>query len=336
MKNATTSVCWSRYLGPVLLILLLLIINRSCKKESSVDLPAQDTWTTFSQSGLSSCSIYSIVQDRNGDIWAGSYGNGLYKYSGGAWTNFTTSNSGLLDNYILSLKVDPDGILWIGAFDGITKLSGTNWSTVTTDAPVLSIEYYKFDHSLFFGLAGTGFINYAGGSFQSYYFLDSTMNYINTIYSDNQNYLWFGTKNGIYRMGSNYKMVAITTSNGLNNNYVKCFFEDSQGRLWVGTFGGTRMQWFQNGIFHNAPYMSGYDQNYNLAISQDMFSSLWFGMISSGALKYNGSIMEPVTTQDGLCGNTIISICRDSQNRMWFGSLSGGISMLQQAMPRNY
>lgn len=317
-------------------ILAILLLLPSCKKESTVELPAGDSWITFSGQGMSAVSIYSIIQDANGNIWAGSYGNGLYRYSDGEWYNYNTSNSGLLDDYVLCLKEDPTGKLWIGAFDGITLLNGSTWFTQATSAPVLSVEYYTYDHSIFFGLAGDGFINYYNGSYESYTFNDSTMNYINSIYSDSQNYLWFGTKNGIYRMNSSYKLTTMRESNGLINNYVKCFFEDNRGRIWIGTFGGSVMQWYQNSTLHNAPYMSGYDLNFNLAISQDMFGNLWFGMISSGALKYNGSIMDPVTTNDGLCDNTILSIFRDNQNRMWFGSYRGGISLLQQAMPRNY
>jgi ligand-binding sensor domain-containing protein len=307
----------------------------ACEKEDTITPPQKDVWTTFRGQGLGDVSVYSIIQDREGTIWAGTYGNGIYKYSNSAWTNLTTSNSPILDDYILCLKEDPAGNIWIGSFDGITKFDGNAWSSVYTSAPVLCAEYYHADHGMYFGLYGGGFLDYIDNQFESWIFNDTSMNRINTLCADSRGYLWFGTKNGIKRMDSDYSLSTFRVRDGLINNFIQNIYEDSRGRLWIGTQGGTVMQWFENDEFHDAPFMNGFDENYIYAISEDLFGNLWFGAISSGVLKYNGSIMEIISPADGLCGNSIISILRDRDNRLWFGGLEGGISCLEQAIQNN-
>ncbi|MBX7169633.1 MAG: hypothetical protein K1X72_01675 [Pyrinomonadaceae bacterium] len=66
--------------------------------------------------GLPSNDIKFIHEDRNGDLWFGTYG-GLSILKDGKFTNYTT-NEGLPSNYLRSMKEDTDGTLWIGSYDG--------------------------------------------------------------------------------------------------------------------------------------------------------------------------------------------------------------------------
>jgi ligand-binding sensor domain-containing protein len=322
-----------------ILLIAGLIGLASCEKEDLSTAPPLDSWTTFNDNGLGDAMVYSIIQDKKGTIWAGTNGNGLYKYSDGDWTHLKSSPATFLDDYIFCLKEEPNGTLWIGSYDGISRFDGQNWSHLYTSTPVLSMDYFKADETMYFGLQGTGFIYYLNSKYYPLQFNDTTLNTINSIFSDSKNFLWLGTKNGIVRYyfdkgNSEYSNVLYRKANGLNTNNVNRIYEDSKGRVWIGTWGGTKMQWFENNAFHDAPYMSGMDNNYTLSIGEDMLGNIWFGTISSGAFKYNGSVMEPYSPKDGLCDNTIVSIFRDRDNQLWFGGLEGGITRLNQAIPQ--
>ena len=60
----------------------------------------------------------SLVQDRDGSIWAGTLGNGLWRISGhGQVRNYTTAD-GMGSNDVRSLYLDDEGALWIGSQGG--------------------------------------------------------------------------------------------------------------------------------------------------------------------------------------------------------------------------
>ncbi len=74
--------------------------------------------------GLPSSQISAFVEDDLGNVWVGTEG-GIGQITAGGEVAFalTTENSGLIDNRINSLLFDRDaGELWIGTFDGLSRL----------------------------------------------------------------------------------------------------------------------------------------------------------------------------------------------------------------------
>lgn len=75
------------------------------------------------EQGLPQNSVSSIVQDRDGYLWMGTY-NGLARFDGVRFTIFDTANTPeFRDSRIMSLFEDAKGVLWIGHETGsLTKL----------------------------------------------------------------------------------------------------------------------------------------------------------------------------------------------------------------------
>ena len=74
--------------------------------------------------GLPSSQISAFVEDDIGNVWVGTEG-GIGQITAGGEVAFalTTENSGLIDNRVNSLLFDRDsGELWIGTFDGLSRL----------------------------------------------------------------------------------------------------------------------------------------------------------------------------------------------------------------------
>ena len=84
-----------------------------------------ERWRVYDlDDGLPSSQISSFVEDDLGNVWVGTEG-GIGQITAGGEVAFalTTENSGLIDNRINSLLFDRDaGELWIGTFDGLSRL----------------------------------------------------------------------------------------------------------------------------------------------------------------------------------------------------------------------
>jgi len=64
--------------------------------------------------------VVSLEVDRQGNVWAGTWGGGLSRFDGKRWVNYTTSE-GLPGNHIFMLHADGAGKLWIGTNNGLTS-----------------------------------------------------------------------------------------------------------------------------------------------------------------------------------------------------------------------
>jgi ligand-binding sensor domain-containing protein/serine phosphatase RsbU (regulator of sigma subunit) len=88
------------------------------------------------EDGLAQSYIYSIVQDERGYLWVAT-GNGLSRYNGFAFENFTTSDS-LADNFI-TCGISAGENLWFGHMNGqISFFDGNFFDTVHTPQSDLS------------------------------------------------------------------------------------------------------------------------------------------------------------------------------------------------------
>ncbi len=77
--------------------------------------------------------VISLAVDRDGIVWAGTWGGGLGRFDGREWRNFTTAD-GLPANHIFMLHLDDSGRLWIGTSHGLARLNrdGRSFSVMTT------------------------------------------------------------------------------------------------------------------------------------------------------------------------------------------------------------
>jgi ligand-binding sensor domain-containing protein len=67
--------------------------------------------------------VFSLLEDRKGNIWIGTIGGGAYRYDGSKYTYYTTTD-GLIDNIIGCIAEDKDGNIWFGTEDGVSSFDG--------------------------------------------------------------------------------------------------------------------------------------------------------------------------------------------------------------------
>ena len=75
--------------------------------------------------------IISMVIDRDGMVWCGTWGAGLARFDGKKWRNYTMAD-GLPGNHIFSLHLDQAGKMWVGTNNGLASLDGGKFKVMTT------------------------------------------------------------------------------------------------------------------------------------------------------------------------------------------------------------
>jgi ligand-binding sensor domain-containing protein len=73
-------------------------------------------------------------QDKEGNIWFGTRGNGLYKYDGKSFHQFTV-NDGLDCNKIYCILEDKEGKIWIGTEEGLCLYNGQTFAQIKIPLP---------------------------------------------------------------------------------------------------------------------------------------------------------------------------------------------------------
>jgi hypothetical protein len=73
--------------------------------------------------GMNSSYVWSILEDRHGNLWFGTWVGGVTMYNGETYTHFT-EKEGLSNDIVRSILEDSTGNLWFGTDGGICKYNG--------------------------------------------------------------------------------------------------------------------------------------------------------------------------------------------------------------------
>lgn len=86
--------------------------------------------------------IISMLVDRQGVVWAGTWGGGLARFDGEHWTNYTVAD-GLPANHIFMLYEDTDGRIWAGTSNGLALRDGNTFKVFTTKNGLFSDNVFS-------------------------------------------------------------------------------------------------------------------------------------------------------------------------------------------------
>ena len=143
--------------------------------------------------------IKVIYRDRQDNMWIGTDGNGLFKWSNGQFEVFRTAE-GLADNQVRSILSDRHGTLWVGTCGGLSRYKDGKFTNYTTRD----------------GLGG---------------------NRVMALCQDRDGVLWAATRNGLSRFMDG-RITTIHEKNGLPDDYIYNVLDDGRGSLWLSSSSG--------------------------------------------------------------------------------------------------
>lgn len=77
--------------------------------------------------------VVSLEVDRQGNVWAGTWGGGLSRFDGKKWVSYTMAD-GLPGDHVFMLHLDDRGRLWIGTNNGLTQWQDGKFAKAMTAA----------------------------------------------------------------------------------------------------------------------------------------------------------------------------------------------------------
>ena len=347
-----------------LMFLTFTVLLSSCKGQLTSS--NNDNLNTFLkvnnntvETASSGISIWAIYQDKKGNIWFGSNGQGVYKYDGITTTLFN-ADVGLCSNQIREIKEDKHGNIFISTTNCISKYDGQSFTTLL---PIKSNKWKldKDDVWLRSGVAyNPGPLRYDGNQLHQLEFPKSpnedefyktNSNHTNatyslydiyTIYKDINGHLWFGTGNlGLCRYdGKNiswmYEDQLTNTPEG-GSFGIRSIFEDSKGKYWIcnskNSYNFSTDSRSESG-YHQLSYKKEKgmdfsnlkkDKTYFLSIVEDKNGVLWMSSYREGVYRYDGKEAKQYLIKEGDKIVNVFCIYYDQSGVLWLGTEDNGV-----------
>jgi ligand-binding sensor domain-containing protein len=247
------------------------------------------------------------------------------------WTTYNTSNSGLPNNFVLSIAIDAQGNKWFATGSGLSRFDGSNWTTYNTSNSGLAnndVWYVTIDalNTKWLGTYGGGVNSFDGTSWTTYNTSNSGLanNIVTAIAIDALGAKWFGTDGGVSRFDGTNWTTYNTSNSGLADNSVTSIIIDAQGVKWFGTAAGGVSKFDGTTWTTYDPFNSGL-QSFGIPfIVIDAQGDKWFGTAGGGVSRFDGTAWTTYATQNsGLPNNIVTGIAIDAQGTKWFGTPDG-------------
>ena len=343
--------CKIRFHARNLILILLTILFISCSgqvKEKSandrIEITAKSQSLTVNQSttfpqihtnlnGMVREFVRSRYQDKKGNYWFGTNGDGIIRYNGQTLEKITIEQK---QKYVSVREIIEDkvGNIWFGTSSGLVKYDGTKFTTYSTEVGLQDEEIWGLTVDgkglIWVGSLG-GVSHFDGKKFTPFLLPDTVVENAKPMLSiksaegfveDNDGNMWINNDgNGIfkYRKG---KFTHLTKENGLTDNNAGVALKDKRGNIWIGSFYGGASK-FDGTHFTNFTKEGIIEGIETGSFYEDSKGNIWFTAENVGVYKYDGTKFKLYTTKDGLTTNGVQSIFEDNKGQLWFGTWQG-------------
>ena len=341
--------------------LTILLFGTSCNGQVKNDLPKVKAIESKiilddqpklkkTQSKNPGDNVHCSLQDKAGNLWFGTTGDGVFKYNGKSFIQFTATN-GLNSNMVNHIFEDKDGKIWVGTEAGLCLYDGKTFAKIQIplpkNLPPNKNQSYRNSHGVFSIMQAKngklwfatidGVYTYDGKFFTPFKVNEgvggygSSNNNMEYILEDKAGNIWFGGRGneGVYRYDgksiTNFKIKELSSirfdSTRIGRNWAWPQLQDKNGNIWFSNWDGVYR--YDGKSFTSFAKKDGLSGDMVARIIEDKKGDLWFG--GDGLSRYDGKSFTSFTTKDGLINNGIWSILEDNTGNFWVGTRETGL-----------
>lgn len=351
-------------------LLLLLICFTSANGQVKTNLPADSLPVTKTiaagqakiikpQGTHKDDNIRFGLQDKAGNLWFGTSGEGVYRYDGKSFINFTEKD-GLSSNIVWSALEDKTGNIWFGTDHGLCRYDGkifnripmviTNSSNLLSFIPNNNPASKNAVWSMLQDKSGKIWLGTDNGLYcynENVFtrFLDNKavindsslhLKGVNRIVEAKNGHMWFSSGMTGQEGICHYDGRSITNFKPAGAGWVRTIAEDKNGNIWAGTRSHGIWRYDLSAgqagekSFYDFTAKEGLGKSINsvTSIIEDKAGNIWFAVeaAASGVWCYDGLSFKHYTTKDGLVNNSVWCIAEDRNGNIWVGSRNNGLS----------
>ena len=274
-----------------------------CNGQVKNNLPKENAAISVGQTKLiktqslnSGDNVHCSLQDRKGNLWFATTADGVYRYDGKAFTNFTTKD-GLNSNGVFAIYEDKKGNIWFGTDKGLSSFDGKTFSPFTT----------------------------SNGNYINPFTNNPTTNiFVNSILEDKNGKFWFGAENGVYCYDGKVFTRFLDNPNLINDNkfdpkLVLSMIEDKKENIWFTTRAEGIYRFDGKSLTNYKPN----NESWFRGLLEDKNGNIWVGRRYKGVFRYDGKTFTNILQNGQFDSDTPASIIQDKTGNIWFGTETG-------------
>ena len=299
----------------------LFVVDKKCK-ERLIDL----------DSSARNNAVSSLCEDREHNLWVGTFGNGVDFLRPRALTMVNPVDH-WQNKPLESVCLATNGDLWIGTVGaGVYRFDGNHFSRLQGqpadgDLRVRTIFQDRF------GMLWIGADPLR--CWQAEHFVQPDVPFeipklVYATFQDRSGGLWFGTQNGLLHYAAG---IWEYLGRDLNRHEVRCITEAADGSIWIGMRGGGVARYYR-GKFTQYLQTEGLPDDYIISLFAATNGDVWIGTGGAGLVRWRQGQFETFTTADGLPSDYICHISDDGKGHLWVGSYGGIFRLGEEALGR--
>jgi len=272
--------------------------------------------------------ISSIASDAAGNLWIGSYKEGLtcFNIRSGQFTTYTVKN-GLPHNQVNQIYKDSNDDLWVTTVRGVIKIRPQggfelHGAKELADCYLTASAFNPKSGELWIGTGEKGVFLLKDGRLTAY---GSHLPHptVTTLYLDSRHLLWIGTDGGGLTRMRNDQFSTLDKHGGLADSFVSSIMEGREGCLWVGTLDGG-LHRLKDSAFTVFSVKEGLSDDYTNFVYQRRNGDILIGAnVGLNCLKNSATGSSTQLLPETLGNIPVLNAFEDKESALWLGTMNG-------------